>query len=217
MKNNPLSLKSVAVVAFCLILPRTALASSPTELVQATVVVVKNVLSTQQSGTGLTQEQSKQISRVIKERFDFHEMARLALGEHWQQRSPEERNQFVELFGGLMTRSQLLGMATDADVPQQYIGERIEGNRAVVHAQVENDGSDIPVDYFLLRRDGVWKVSDLRIDGVRLSDVYRAQFNQAIERDSYDQVVRQMRLKLEELAFEEAMRLSSGNGSQVSQ
>lgn len=216
MKNNALSLRSVAVVAFFFIFPRTVLASSPTELVQATVVVVKNVLSAQQSGAGLTREQSRQISRVIQERFDFHEMARLALGEHWRQRSLEEREQFVELFGGLMTRSQLLGMATDADVPQQYIGERIEGNSAVVHAQVRNDDSDIPVDYFLLRRHGVWKVSDLRIDGVRLSEVYRAQFNQAIERGSYDEVVRQMRLKLDEVAFEEGMRLSSSDGSQVS-
>ncbi len=202
-------LRLVAVGAFCVLVPGAAAASSPTELVRATVVVVKNVLSTQPSGAGLTREQSRQISRIIKERFDFQEMARLALGRHWRQRSPEERKEFVQLFGGLMARSQLLGMATDAQAPQQYVGERIDGDRAIVHARVEIEETDVPIDYFLLRQDGAWKVCDLRIDGVKLSDIYRAQFNQVIQRSSYDEVIRQMRLKLEEVAFEEDLLVSS--------
>ncbi len=215
MKTNPLALRSVAVVASCLVLPSTAVASSPTELVQAALLVVKTVLSAQAPGAALNQEQSRQITRTINEHFDFHEMARLALGGHWQQRLPQERDEFVALFGGLMARSQLLGMATKADVTQRYVGERIEENRAVVHAQVKAGESDVSIDYFLLRQDGVWKVCDLRIDGVRLSDIYRAQFNKVIQGRSYDELVRQMRLKLEEVTFEERMRVSRSSGQQI--
>lgn len=215
MKTNPLALGSVAVAAFCLVLPRTALANSPTEQVEATVLMVKSVLLAQQSGAGLTQEQSRQIVRIINERFDFREMARLALGRHWQRRSPQERNEFVDLFGGLMARSQLLGMASHANVEQRYMGERIENGRAVVHSQVQAKESDIPIDYFLHRQDGVWKVCDLRIDGVRLSDIYRAQFNKVILRSSYDELVGHMRLKLGELTFEGDIQVSSTNGRQT--
>ncbi|MFQ5931325.1 MAG: phospholipid-binding protein MlaC [Nitrospiraceae bacterium] len=176
---------------------------------------MKSILSAHEPGAGLTPEQSRQIARVIAERFNFHEMARLSLGPHWQQRSSQERNEFVDLFGGLVARSQLLGMTTDADVPQRFVGERIEEERAVVHAQVNAGDGDISIDYFLLRRGGVWKICDLRIDGVRLSNIYRTQFNKVIARSSYDEVVRQIRHKQEELAFEDGIHFTRSSAQQA--
>lgn len=203
MKNHRWTIGSVALLVFCLVHPGNVLAGSPTDLVQATVLDVRSILSNQQAGAALTPEQSRQISRVISKRFDFNEMARLALGRHWQRRSPQERKKFVRLFRDLMARSQLLGMATGADVERRYVGERLEGGaRAVVHTLVKANQDEIPIDYFLLQQDRAWRICDLRIDDVTLSEIYRTQFNKVIRRNSYAEVVRQMRLKLEEVTLE---------------
>ncbi len=67
---------------------------------------------------------------------------------------------------------------------------------------VVTDDTEIPVDYYLIRQNGSWKICDLGIDGMRLSMIYRAQFNRVISKDSYKDLVRRMQNKLQEVAYE---------------
>lgn len=201
MKINTLAFL-LAVLATCMALPGLAAAGSPTDWVQGTVLEVKNTLAIQHSGTELTPEQVLDISRILGNRFSFREMARLALGRHWQQLSAQERTEFVRLFRGLMERSHLWKLSAHAGVEQRYVGERIEGDRAVVQAVVKADDGELPVNYFLVRNNGSWKMCDLTIDGVKLSATYRSEFNRVISKSSYKELVRKMSAKLEEVAME---------------
>lgn len=201
MKINTLAFR-FAILATCIALPGLAVAGSPTDWVQGTILEVKNTLAIQDSGTELTPEQALEISRVFGNRFSFQEMARLALGQHWQQLSAQERTKFVRLFRGLMEQSHLWRLSTHAGVEQRYVGERIEGDRAVVQALVKADDGDIPVDYILVPHNGSWKISDLNIDGVKLSATYRSEFNRVISKSSYKELVRKMSVKLEEVTME---------------
>src|SRR5688572_32418688 len=47
------------------------------------------------------------VRRIAEEIFDFEETAKRALGRHWQDRSPEERQEFVRLFTELIDRAYL--------------------------------------------------------------------------------------------------------------
>ena len=201
MKINTLAFR-FAVLATYIALPGLAVAGSPTDWVQGTILEVKNTLAIQDSGTELTPEQVLDISRVLGNRFSFREMARLALGRHWQQLSAQERTEFVQLFRGLLERSHLWKLSAQAGVEQRYVGERIEGDRAVVQALVKADDGDIPVDYILVPHNGSWKISDLNIDGVKLSATYRSEFNRVISKSSYKELVRKMSVKLEEVTME---------------
>lgn len=201
MKINMLAFR-FAVLATCIALPGLAVAGSPTDWVQGTVLEVKNTLAIQDSGTELTPDQVLEISRVLGNRFSFREMARLALGRHWQQLSAKQRTEFVQLFRGLMERSHLWKLSAHAGVEQRYVGERIEGDRAVVQALVQADDGELPVNYFLIRNNGSWKMCDLTIDGVKLSATYRSEFNRVISKSSYKELVRKMSAKLEEIAME---------------
>ena len=201
MKINTLAFR-FAVLATCIALPSLAVAGSPTDWVQGTILEVKNTLAIQDSGTELTPEQVLEISRVLGNRFSFPEMARLALGQHWQQLSAQERTEFVRLFRGLMEQSHLWRLSTHAGVEQRYVGERIEGDRTIVQALVKADNDDIPVDYILVPHNGSWKICDLNIDGVKLSATYRSEFNRVIRKSSYKELVRKMSVKLEEVTME---------------
>lgn len=205
MKINTLAF-GLTVLATSIALPGLAVAGSPTDWVQGTVDEVKNTMAIQDSGTELTQAQVIEISRVLGNRFSFREMARLALGKHWQQRSAQERTEFVQLFRGLMERSHLWSLSTQAGIEQRYVGERIEGDRTVVQALVQSEDGEIPIDYVLVPYNGSWKICDLNIDGVKLSQTYRAEFNRVISKSSYKELVRKMSVKLEEVAMETSSR-----------
>lgn len=205
MKFKPLPCAAVGAVFF-LITPSIAPASSPTVWVQGAIHEVRSTLSGQEAGVGLTHEQRREMSRVFGKCFNFPEMARMALGRHWQPLSQQQRREFVHLFRKLLEQSHLWKMSTHAGVEQHYVGEDIDNNRAVVEALVKAKDSEIPIDYFLVQHNGAWKIYDVGVDGVRLSRIYRSQFNKVILKTSFDDLLRKMSLKLEEVAMEAAVQ-----------
>jgi phospholipid transport system substrate-binding protein len=194
--------RAVVTLISLLLVPTTVFASSPTDWIRGTLGDVRSALTEDGSDGKSSQEKFVEISRIVSELFDFPELARLALGHHWQQRSPQERKEFVTLFGKLLARSHFMKIPTKAKAEQRYIGERIEGDRAVVQAVVMAEDNEIPVDYSLVRYNGTWKIYDLGIDGMRLSEIYRSQFNKVISTASYDELVRRMQIKLQEFTVE---------------
>jgi phospholipid transport system substrate-binding protein len=201
MKAAPVTRMVVTVIS-CLLVPTTVLASSPTDWIRGTLGDVRSALADHGSDGKSSQERSVEMSRMMAQLFDFPELARLALGQHWQQRSPQERKEFVSLFGKLIARSHFMKIPSKAKAEQRYVGERIEGDRAVVQAVVMAEDNEIPIDYALVRYNGTWKIYDLGIDGMRLSEIYRSQFNKVISTASFDELVRRMQIKLQEFAVE---------------
>ena len=57
----------------------------------------------------------------------------------------------------------------------------------------------MPIDYHLLKRGERWRVYDVSIEGVSLIANYRTQFNSVIRTSSYDQLLRKMRSRVEEM------------------
>ncbi len=198
--------RAMVGAGFLIMVPSIGLAGSPTDWVQATILEVRSSLAAQEPGVRLTPEQLTEMYRVFGERFSFGEMARMALGQHWRQLSPKQRTEFTDLFRKLLERSHMWEMSTHAGVEQQYVGESIEDGRAVVEALVKAEDGEIPINYFLLQHNGAWKIYDLAIDGVRLSQVYRAQFSKVISKSSFEELIRRMSLKLEEVAMEAAVQ-----------
>jgi len=60
---------------------------------------------------------------------------------------------------------------------------------------VTRQGTEIPVDYRMLRRGDRWRAYDVAIEGVSLVANYRSQFDKIIRRASFQQLVKQVREK----------------------
>ena len=54
------------------------------------------------------------------------------------------------------------------------------------------------VEYRLLQRDGNWQVYDVVIEGVSLVNNYRTQFHNIISQESYEALLKKLKLKLEQ-------------------
>lgn len=133
---------------------------------------------------------------ILDQMFDWTEMARRSLGRHWQDRTAVERAEFTRLFADLFERAYVSKIQlADAD-RFQYLGDAVEGNRAIVRTKiVTRNGNQIPVDY-LTRLDDRrrWRVDDLNIEGISLVENYRAQFNAVVIRSSYQGLVERLKV-----------------------
>ena len=74
------------------------------------------------------------------------------------------------------------------------------GTRHLVKTKiVTKQGTDIPVDYRMLKRSDRWLVYDVVIEGVSLINNYRTQFNKIIQTSSYLVRIERMKNKQNEL------------------
>jgi phospholipid transport system substrate-binding protein len=173
-----------------------AAAASPTETVQ---VAVKQVFPEQGGSTvqKVSAEQRRaQIRQVTESLFDFEQMSRVSLGAYWTQVSPAEKDEFIRLFGNLVATSYMGKIEQYAGEPISFVGERVEGNAAVVQSRVVTPkGSQIQIEYRLAKAGDRWAVYDLYVDGVSLVANYKTQFARIIQRGSFADLLKALRQK----------------------
>jgi phospholipid transport system substrate-binding protein len=122
--------------------------------------------------------------------FDFGEMAKRSLGQHWAARTPAERTQFVALFTDLMQQSYISKVDQHGGAKMVFRGETVDGDLASVRTTIPlSNGSEMPLEYRMHTADARWQVYDLSIDGISLVSNYRSQFNKVIRTDSYETLV----------------------------
>src|SRR6267142_1965461 len=68
--------------------------------------------------------------------FDFGEMAKRSLGQHWAGRTPTERTQFVALFTDFMQHSYISKVDQHGGAKMVFRGETVEGDHASVRTTI---------------------------------------------------------------------------------
>lgn len=146
------------------------------------------------------QERRKALKKAISVIFDYSEMAKRSLGKHWNQRSPAERKQFTDLFASLLENSYAGKIESYNNEKIVYLNESDDGTHAEVRSKVITPKRDeYSLDYRLLNENGKWMVYDVVIEGVSLVSNYRTQFNKIITSNGYNELVKKLQTKTEEL------------------
>jgi phospholipid transport system substrate-binding protein len=170
-----------------------ARAGAPTEQLRAYSDRVVKIL---EDPSLRPQDRRAAVRRVATEVFDVEETARRALGQHWAQRTPAERTEFVGLFADLLETTYISRIDEYGGERIQYTSEQIDGDNAVVRARiVTRKGSEVPVESRLLRRGERWLVYDVLIENVSLIANYRSQFDRIIRTASFQELVRRLRAR----------------------
>ncbi len=186
------------------LLAGTAGAGEPLEKIRETIEDVLTVLADETLRAPERQALRRdKLRQAVYQRFGFEEMARRTLGRHWRDLNADQRQEFVGLFSDLLERSyvgKIEGAGAGSEVAYTRETIDVEGFASVLTVITNRLGSQIEVEYRLLQRDGntAWEVYDIVIEGVSLINNYRTQFNNIIHRNSYDGLVKQLRLKQEQ-------------------
>lgn len=152
-------------------------------------------------------ERRKQLRVVVDQVFDWQETGKRALGRHWPPLKPEQRQEFSALFAELVERSYVSKIETYSGEKILYTGEQAEGDLATSKTKlVTKSGTEIPIDYRMQKAGDRWRVYDVLIEGVSLVGNYRTQFNRVIQQSGYDDLVKKMKTKQEEITFEDEQK-----------
>lgn len=163
-----------------------------TEQVKATVDHVLRILREHPPS------EDEQLQRVIAQRFDFADMAQRSLGSRWRKLTRTEQQEFVDVFTKLLKENYLDQIKAYQNQEVQFIGERRDGDFAVVETRiVPQQGEPIAVNYRLQLSGGEWKVYDVVIENVSLVNNYRSQFSRVLARNSFSELIRRMKTKSE--------------------
>jgi len=181
---------AVAVGLFLASLP-VAWAGPPTETVREYTDAVQKVLD----DPALRKEDRRaSVRKIAAEAFDVNESARRALGLHWQQRTPAEREEFVQLFGDLLERTYIAQIDLYGGERLRFTEEKLDGNLAIVRAKlVTKQGTEVPVEARMNRKGERWLIYDVAIENVSLISNYRSQFDRIIRQNSYPELIKRLR------------------------
>jgi phospholipid transport system substrate-binding protein len=137
----------------------------------------------------------RQVIRTITDGvFDWSEMAKRALGRHWNERTPAEQQEFVGLFRDVLEHAYVTKIERYTGEPIAYVGEAADGNQATVRTKITTrQKQELPIDYRMVREGDRWRVYDVLIEGVSLVGNYRTQFDGIIKTSSYEELVKKLK------------------------
>jgi len=184
---------------------REAAAGPPTDQLKSAIDRVVRILEDPSlKGDDRVGDRRTAVRKIADEIFDFSEIARRALARHWQPLTDKQRAEFVSLFSDLLERSYMSKIELYGGEKIQYIGERVEGETASVSTRiVTKNGTEVPIDYRLLKKGDRWLVYDVNIEGVSLVSNYRTQFNKIIQTASFEDLILKLRAKQGELTADD--------------
>src|SRR5262249_17442019 len=163
-------------------------------------MVVKILDDPALKGEGKGLDRRRAVRKVANDIFDFGEIARRALARHWQPLTDKQRTEFVALFADLLERSSISKIELYGGEQINDGAERVDGDTAAVATRISTkSGTEVPIDYRMLKRGDRWLVYDVNIEGVSLVANYRTQFNKIIQTSSYNDLVQKMKTKQDEL------------------
>lgn len=174
----------------------TAAAQSPVEFVRETAELLDQKLQGRKDELAADRQALYDvINEVLLPRFDRRYAAQLVLGQHWRSASEEQRKRFIDAFYGAMLRQYADGLL-EFDLSRldmnPYRGDASE-KRTMVRTTVKlDDGTNVPVDYGLVKRDSGWQVFDVRIEGISYVRRFRGEFDSEIQATSLDSVIERL-------------------------
>jgi phospholipid transport system substrate-binding protein len=182
-------------------------AASPTEQVKEKADQVLKILN-DPALKGNKEKRRQMVTNIVETMIDWPEVGRRALAVHWKKRTPQEKEEFINLFRDLLKRTYSEKLDIYAGEQIIYGSETIEGNRAVVKTKVINNkkGAEYIVDYRLIQKGEKWLGYDVIIEGISAVNNYRIQFNEVITGSSYEALVK--RMKNREFKIKESAKTS---------
>ena len=165
----------------------------PSELVES---AARSMLDGLEANRAAYRKDPSQVGALVEKyllpHFDIPYSARLVLGKHWRDATPEQRERFATAFYHTLIDNYGSALA-------DFTGDRLkvfptkleaETDRATVRTEVMRDNGDrVPVSYSLRKTEDGWKAWDVVIEGISYVKSFREDFGAAIDQQGLDAVI----------------------------
>lgn len=125
-------------------------------------------------------ERAAKLLPILQEFFDMPQIARHTLGAYWKRATPEEQTEYVDIFTQYM--SAVYGKRFSEYSGQQLAIQRVreDGQRATIFTIVEGAEGQPRVDWDVSTAGGTQMITDIRVEGLSLSETHRQEFASVI-------------------------------------
>jgi len=182
----------------CLIFPVSAFSGQPTEAVKGNLDKVLDVLRDPSLKAESAKKAKKdKIRDISQEMFDFTELSKRSLGKNWSKFNPDQQKEFVGLYKSLLEDAYADKIMLYTDVKIVFSKEvALTEKTAEVQSIVLRKSGEIPIYYRVIMKDGVWRVYDVVIEGISLTNNYRSQFKEILVNKPPESLLETLRKKV---------------------
>jgi phospholipid transport system substrate-binding protein len=177
-------LAGIALLGSALIVTSTASANAnPAEFVRSMATRAIGVL--QETSGGDKQKREGEFRAIFRQNFDVAEIGQFVLGIHWRNATEAQRAEYLKEFETYVVR-------TYAERLSEYSGEQLEvgrvqdqGEKQLVDSLIRrpNGAPPIRIVWEVEKRGAGYKVVDLKIENVSMSQTQRSDFGSYVSQN----------------------------------
>ncbi len=166
---------------------------APQELIETTA---KELLAALDADRALAKKDPARVRALVDEillpHFDTDYSARLVLGKHWRNATPEQQKRFIDAFYKSLLKNYGAALA-------EFTGDRLKvlpfrgdlaSGQAIVRTEVKrSNGQRVPVNYTLRATPEGWKAWDVTIEGISYVRNFRNDVGTEVDQTGLDAVI----------------------------
>ena len=201
LSGEPVVKRLPLILVTCLI-SLTAQAESPNTVIEEAAMLLDQAIE------GRLDEFAKDkealyalIDEILLPRFDRRYAAQLVLSRHWRTASEEDRERFINAF-----YNHLMHMYAEAVLDFDlanldvlpFRGDATKKRTTVKTIVVLDDGTRVPVNYGMVKRETGWLMFDVTIEGISYIRNFKAEVNAEIQAEGLDGVIKRLEAETNE-------------------
>jgi phospholipid transport system substrate-binding protein len=145
--------------------------------------------------SGSRDEHLASLRTVAKDILDTRAMGRRAIGDTLAAQPPAQQEEYLALFDEVIVRAYLQKLLLFREPHFGYGEPRQNGDVLIVPTTIATSKDEYHVDYEMRERNDRWVATDVIVEGISLTDNYRAQFASLLRDRSFAELVELMRNK----------------------
>eukprot|EP00747_Dinoflagellata_sp_TGD_P144299 gnl/TRDRNA2_/TRDRNA2_176475_c1_seq2.p1 gnl/TRDRNA2_/TRDRNA2_176475_c1~~gnl/TRDRNA2_/TRDRNA2_176475_c1_seq2.p1 ORF type:complete len:202 (-),score=30.34 gnl/TRDRNA2_/TRDRNA2_176475_c1_seq2:38-643(-) len=158
----------------------------PRKLVEQTVErMTKRIDAERQKLNNDPQYARELVREELGDLVDFKRITRVVMGDYFDQASREQKYRFLEVFENSLVNTYASGVTLYDGQKMKVLPLREEdrrGNYARVRMEFStNSGQVVPIFFTLFLDGGQWRVVNVYVNGLDLSQIYKQQFAQSMQ------------------------------------
>lgn len=178
---------SLMVLVLAFVLPATASRAAPAAnagaFIQTLVSQAIDLLNNKQM---TAPDREQHFTTLLHENFDIPRIARFVLGRYWLTATPQERQEFTQLFGRWVVQTYSARFSEYKGETVKVTGSRAESpTSTMVSSQLIRPSGAPPakVDWRVRNENGDYKIVDVDVEGVSMALTQRDEFASVIQRN----------------------------------
>ena len=205
LSGEPVVKRLPLILVTCLI-SLTAQAQSPNAMIEEAAQLLDQAIEGRQDELAEDKEALYAlIDELLLPRFDRRYAAQLVLSRHWRTASEEDRERFINAF-----YNHLMHMYAEAVLEFDlanldvlpFRGDETKKRTTVKTIVVLEDGTRVPVNYGMVKRETGWLMFDVTIEGISYIRNFKAEVNAEIQAEGLDGVIKRLETETNEVAAE---------------